>query len=315
MDVPQHRVPIPRRRHPLEDKERGVIITAAVMHKMKGAFFFLLQSEDGDLFKVTIEHEEEEVKALKIKYFDTVPVASSLCILKSGFLFIASEFGNHYLYQFQKLGDDDNEPEFSSTSYPDFGMSDPQAGLPRAYFTPRPLENLALADELDMRILRHGLEVEESVSSELPGIPNAVWTTKRTEDDPYDSYTILSFVNGTLVLSIGETIEEVQDTGFLSSAPTLAVQQIGSDALLQVHPQGIRHVLSDRRVNEWRVPSGKTIVAATTNKRQVVVALSSAELVYFELDLDGQLNEYQDRKAMGSTVLALSIGEVPEGRQ
>ena len=46
-----------------------------------------------------------------------------------------------------------------------------------------------------------------------------------------------------------------------------------------------------------------------------MVALSSAELVYFELDLDGQLNEYQDRKAMGSTVLALSIGEVPEGRQ
>jgi len=122
-------------------------------------------------------------------------------------------------------------------------------------------------------------------------------------------------VNGTLVLSIGETIEEVQDTGLLSSAATLAVQQIGQNALLQVHPQGIRHVLADRRVNEWRVPSGRTIVAATTNKRQVVVALSSAELVYFELDLEGQLNEYQDMKAMGSTVLALSIGEVPEGRQ
>jgi len=133
--------------------------------------------------------------------------------------------------------------------------------------------------------------------------------------DEFDSYIILSFVNGTLVLSIGETIEEIQDTGFLSSAPTLAVQQIGADALLQVHPNGIRHVLADHRVNEWRAPEGKTIVSATTNKRQVVVALSSAELVYFELDLDGQLNEYQDRKAMGSTVLALSIAEVPEGRQ
>jgi len=107
----------------------------------------------------------------------------------------------------------------------------------------------------------------------------------------------------------------VADTGFLSSAATLAVQQIGDDALLQVHPQGIRHVLVDKRVNEWRVPQGRTIVAATTNKRQVVVALSSAELVYFELDLEGQLNEYQDMKAMGSTVLALSVAEVPEGRQ
>ncbi|KIL68220.1 hypothetical protein M378DRAFT_158762 [Amanita muscaria Koide BX008] len=348
MDAPQHRVPIPRRKHPLEDPKAGLIITSAVMHKMKGAFFFLLQSEVGDLYKVTIEHEEEEVKSLRIKYFDTVPVASSLCILKSGFLFVASEFGNHYLYQFQRLGDDDDEPEFSSTNYPSFGMADPATALPIAYFKPRPLENLVIADELEsldpildakvlnilpnsdtpqlfaacgrgarstLRTLRHGLEVEETVSSELPGIPNAVWTTKVKEDDPYDSYIILSFVNGTLVLSIGETIEEVQDTGFLSSAPTIAVQQIGSDALLQVHPQGIRHVLADRRVNEWRVPQGKTIVQATTNKRQVVVALSSAELVYFELDLDGQLNEYQDRKAMGSTVLALSIGEVPEGRQ
>ncbi|KAJ8076333.1 pre-mRNA-splicing factor rse1 [Marasmius tenuissimus] len=348
MDNPQHRVPIPRRQHPLEDSSRGMLIVAAVMHKMKGAFFFLLQNEDGDLYKVTIDHEEEDVKALKIKYFDTVPVASSLCILKSGFLFVASEFGNHYLYQFQKLGDDDDEPEFSSTSYPSFGMADPSTPLPHAHFRPRQLENLAVADEMEsldpiidskvlnilpnsdtpqiftacgrgprssLRTLRHGLEVEESVSSDLPGIPNAVWTTKKREDDPYDSYIILSFVNGTLVLSIGETIEEVQDTGFLSSAPTLAVQQIGSDALLQVHPGGIRHVLSDSRVNEWRVPAGKSIVAATTNKRQVVVALSSAELVYFELDLDGQLNEYQDRKAMGSTVLALSIGEVPEDRQ
>ena len=35
MDAPQHRVPIPRRRHPLEDTERCLLITAAVMHKMK----------------------------------------------------------------------------------------------------------------------------------------------------------------------------------------------------------------------------------------------------------------------------------------
>jgi Mono-functional DNA-alkylating methyl methanesulfonate N-term len=58
-----------------------------------------LQSEEGDLYKVTIEHEDEEVRSLKIKYFDTVPVASSLCILKSGFLFVASEFGNQYVFR------------------------------------------------------------------------------------------------------------------------------------------------------------------------------------------------------------------------
>lgn len=126
-----------------------------------------------------------------------------------------------YLYQFQKLGDDDDEPEFSSTSYPSFGMADPSTPLPHAFFRPRALENLVVADEIEsldpildskvlnvlpnsdtpqiftacgrgarstLRTLRHGLEVEESVSSDLPGIPNAVWTTKRKEDGNVDFF-------------------------------------------------------------------------------------------------------------------------------
>ena len=35
MDSPQHRVPIPRRKQAIEDSNCGLIITAAVMHKMK----------------------------------------------------------------------------------------------------------------------------------------------------------------------------------------------------------------------------------------------------------------------------------------
>jgi splicing factor 3B subunit 3 len=35
MDSAQHRIPIPRRNHPLDDHSRGLIIVAAVMHKMK----------------------------------------------------------------------------------------------------------------------------------------------------------------------------------------------------------------------------------------------------------------------------------------
>lgn len=72
-------------------------------------FFFLVQTEQvsevivivrrfpyaqGDIFKVTLDSEEGLVIEIKIKYFDTVPVANSMCILKTGFLFIASEFGN-----------------------------------------------------------------------------------------------------------------------------------------------------------------------------------------------------------------------------
>jgi splicing factor 3B subunit 3 len=343
------RVPVPRRRGILENPDRKRQIVAGVMHKMKGQFFLLLQSEDGDLFKVTLDMAEDddgqptgEVKALKIKYFDTVPVANSLHILKSGFLFSTSESGNHHFYQFEKLGDDDDETEFTSDDYP----SDPIEDYNPAFFHARPLLNLALVQSIDsanplmdckvanlldedapqiysicgsgarssFKILKHGLSVSEIVESELPDRPEAVWTTKLRRDDEYDAFIVLSFKAGTLVLSIGETVEEVTDTGFLSTAPTLAVQQLGDDALIQIHPKGIRHIRADKRVNEWPAPQHRSIVTASTNERQVVVALSSGEIVYFELDSDGSLNEYEERREMTGTVTCLSLGEVPEGR-
>jgi splicing factor 3B subunit 3 len=36
------------------------------------------------------------------------------------------------------------------------------------------------------------------------------------------------------VLSIGETVEEVTDSGFLGTTPTLSCSQLGDDSLLQV---------------------------------------------------------------------------------
>ncbi|KAL4791857.1 CPSF A subunit region-domain-containing protein [Aspergillus venezuelensis] len=343
------RVPIPRRQGAMENPERKRCITAGVMHKMRGAFFFLLQTEDGDLFKLTLDMVEDdngqltgEVKGLRIKYFDTVPLASSLLILKSGFLYVAGEGGNHHFYQFEKLGDDDEETEFSSDDF----SADPTASYEPVFFQPRGAENLNLVESINslnplvdskivnlsedaapqiftvsgtgarstFRTLKHGLEVSEIVESELPSVPSAVWTTKLTRADEFDAYIVLSFGNGTLVLSIGETVEEVTDTGFLSSAPTLAVQQLGEDSLIQIHPRGIRHILADRRVNEWPAPQHRSIVAAATNERQVAVALSSGEIVYFELDADGSLAEYDERRQMTGTVTCLSLGEVPEGR-
>lgn len=345
-----HRVPIPRRRGVLENPERKRTIVAGIMHKIRNQFFLLLQTGDGDLFKASIDMAEDdngqptgEVKALKIKYFDSVPVANSLHILKSGFLFVAAERGNHQFYQFEKLGDDDDETEFSSEDYP----SDPLEPYSPAYFHPRPLLNLALVQSIEsmnplmeskvtnlldedgapqiyticgagarssFKTLRHGLSVSELVESELPDKPQAVWTTKLTRADKHDAYIVLSFASGTLVLSIGETVEEVTDTGFLSTAPTLAVQQLGEDALVQVHPKGIRHIRADKRVNEWPAPQHRSIVAAATNERQIAVALSSGEIVYFEMDTDGSLNEYDERREMTGTVTCLGLGDVPEGR-
>lgn len=338
-DQPDIRCPIPRRRNDLDDPERGMIFVCSATHKTKSMFFFLVQTEQGDVFKITLETDEDMVTEIKLKYFDTVAVATAMNVLKTGFLFVASEFGNHYLYQIAHLGDDDDEPEFSSAMPLEEGDT--------FFFGPRPLRNLVLVDELEslspimgchiadlanedtpqlyaacgrgprssLRVLRHGLEVTEMAVSELPGNPNAVWTVKKRADDEFDAYIIVSFVNATLVLSIGETVEEVTDSGFLGTTPTLSCSALGDDALVQVYPDGIRHIRADKRVNEWKAPGKKTVIRCAVNRRQVVIALSGGELVYFEMDPSGQLNEYTERKDMSTDVVCMALASVPSGEQ
>lgn len=303
-------------------------------------FFFLLQTEYGDIFKATLEHDGDRVSELKIKYFDTIPVTSAMCVLKTGFLFAASEFGNHALYQFQAIGDGEDVEASSST------LMETEEGFQPVFFQPRGLKNLVRIDHIEslmpimdmrvinlfeeetpqiftlcgrgprssLRILRPGLAINEMAVSQLPGIPNAVWTVKKNVTDEFDAYIVVSFPNATLVLSIGETVEEVSDSGFLDTTPSLAVSLLGDDSLMQVHPSGIRHIREDGRINEWKTPGKKTIVKVASNRLQVVIALSGGELIYFEMDMTGQLMEV-DKHEMPGDVACLDIAPVPEGRQ
>jgi splicing factor 3B subunit 3 len=300
------RAPIPRREDMTGD--RGLLIIASATHRQKNFFFFLVQSELGDIYKVSLEinPEGDRVADVCIKYFDTVPVANSLCITKTGLLFVASEFCNHCLYQFQGIGEDDDSVETKSVS-----MEVEESAVDIPTFRPRELTNLTLVDQMDslapitdmkvadltteetpqvytlcgrgprssLRVLRHGLAVTVMAVSELPGNPNAVWTVKRAHSDPYDRYIVVSFNNASLVLSIGDTVEEVTDSGFLATAPTLEVVLLDDDGLLQVHANGIRHVRADRRINEWQTPGRKVVEKAAANARQVVIALAGGELI------------------------------------
>ncbi|KAI1869836.1 uncharacterized protein JN550_005426 [Neoarthrinium moseri] len=341
------RVSIPRRRGTIEDPNWKRSIVSGVVHKLKsgaGTFFALLQTEDGDIFKVTLgmrrgidENPTSEVGVIKIKYFDSIPVSSSLCILKSGFLFASCEFGNHNFYEIEKLGDDD-EPEFTSDNSSPSGTAIP------TYFHPRPLENLTMVQTIDsmsplldsktvnlleehipriyatcgngarsrFRVLKHGLKVQEHGASELPGRASGVWATKLSRHDKHDRYIILTWSKSTSVMSIGEELDQISDSGLLTSVPTLAVQQMGEDGLVQIHPKGIRHLQNGKMI-DWHTPQSVLILAAAANEQQVAIALSSGEIVYFEIDSSGTLTEYDGWKKMSGTVTCLSLGQLPTG--
>jgi splicing factor 3B subunit 3 len=337
MGHPDRRAPIPRRAG--LPGERGTLIVSSATHKQKGMFFFLAQSEYGDLYRIKLDYTEEVVNVVRVKYFDTIPTAAALCVMRSGFLFCAAEAGNHYLYQFLGIGDTEDLETSSAMDLEELSEDD-------VLFKPRPPENLGILDEIPnigpvcecnimdlcgeespqmyalcgkggrstLRTMRHGLAVQEMAVSELPGNPNAVWTVK-TAGDEYDRYIVVSFVNATLVLSIGETVEEVTDSGFLATAPTLSASLIGDDALLQIYPSGIRHIRTGSgRTNEWKCPGKKTIVASSVNLRQVVIALTGGELLYFELDaVSGDLQEVE-RKETGHEIAAVDVAPIPLGR-
>ncbi|KAF9586806.1 hypothetical protein IFM89_039968 [Coptis chinensis] len=318
--------------------EHGVLIVSATTYRKKYFLLFLLQSEYGDLFMCTLVYGKENVTELKIKYFDTLPVTSAMCILKANFLFAASEFGNHGLYEIRAIGYAADVESSSAT------LIEMEEGFQPVFFQPRRLQNLARIDQVEslmpvmdmkvanlfkeetpqifvlcgrgprssLRILRPGLAVSERAVSQLPGIPSGVWTLKKNRKDKFDAYIVVSFANATLLLSIGETVEEISDSGFLDTVPSLCVSLLGEDSLAQIHPNGIRHIREDRRINEWN--SKRTIEKVASNGYQVVIALAGGELVYFEMDMTGLLIEVE-RHGMLGNVACLDIAPVPEGRQ
>lgn len=212
-------------------------------------------------------------------------------------------------------------------------------------FEPQPLKNLIAIDEIEslspimdlkvtdsireeskqflalcgrgprssLRFLKHGLAVSEMADSALPGNPNNIFTVKRNIADEYDSYIVVSFLNATLVLSIGDNVEEVTDSGFNGATSTMNLGLIGDASLVQIFPTGIRHIRSDRRISEWPAPPRRAIVRSAINNKQVVIALSGGELLYFELDITGSLVEI-GRKDMGRDVACIDIAPIPEGK-
>ena len=68
-------------------------------------YYFLIVT---DFTKEYLQHRcfslfPTQVTEIRMKYFDTVPVAAAMCVLKTGFLFTASEFGNQYVLLINKL--------------------------------------------------------------------------------------------------------------------------------------------------------------------------------------------------------------------
>ena len=168
------------------------------------------------------------------------------------------------------------------------------------------------SDRSMLRVFRHGLSISERAKSKMPGNPSGIWTLKKSYTDKYDSYMIVSFPNATLVLSIGEKVAEVPNSGFDVAQSTLHVGLLEDGSMIQVCANRIRHIKANGKIVMWQ--TNGMIMHATSNERQLAVSLQGGEIIYFELDSVSQLSEV-DKKLSESEIVCLAIGSIPEGRQ
>ena len=335
---------LPRRQDMLP--QDGLMITCGVLHKRRGSYFFLLQSEYGDLYKVTFvtSPEKDLVRSIVIQYFDTVPPATSLTIFRQGFLFVACEFSNHRLYQFLALGDDDEDVIVGGISITDGeGESDIHP-----LFNPRQLKNLNQLEEIEslspitglgvynslttneaksiyamcgrgsqsaVRTLEHGLTLSTQSHTLPTGKPERVWTLKKYFNNETDDYIVLSFPTTTLVLGVGASgITQVEDSCFNLKVSTILCQTMQDDSIIQIHQNGLRHIRDNRKVvRDWTAPPGG-IRHAEANQKQVVLALAGGKIICFELDQQSQsLQQHGDEKQFDKEITCLALGPIPDG--
>ncbi len=324
---PEVRAPLPRREH--LPAGRGTLLVCCALFQQKVSedgrsdvqdrFFYLVQSEYGDLYKITLDFNASHVHDLTVKYFDTIPTATTLHITKHGMLLATSEVGDQCVwrgvftrscfYQFVGLGEDDAaETSFSSFLAPDGSVQVP-------VFSPRALTNLKPLDVIpslspmlklhaedlrgdgapqlyalcgrgsrsSLRVLQQGLSVATLSQNALPYAPRGLWTLRDARSG-VDKYMVISFNNATIVLSVGETVEQVGDTGFKLDESTLLAGVLEGGSLLQVTPGGFRQIFEDGHTKIWEPPSRRSVVCAAMNARQIAVALSNGDVLYFELD-------------------------------
>ncbi|KAI6853107.1 putative splicing factor 3B subunit 3 [Hortaea werneckii] len=350
-------IPIPRRSGPTEDPERKRIIVSGCLHlsKARHEFFFLLQTEDGDVFKLTLDMAEDaqgrrtsQPVRINLKYYETFPVAKTMLLIRKGYIYTASEHGDSKLYHVNDLAEDmDFEPHNNFSS--DDVSPDPADAYTPTFFKPRGLTFTSLAttqpslhplmktkvDNLTgedapqiyaiqgsgansrFKTLRHGLEVQEIVSSPLGNIPfDNLWSLRHRASDDYHSYLLLSSAYGdkTIVLSIGDEVETMEDSPFLTNRATVTAQTMGDATLVQVHARGVLSILESGAVNEWPSPAHRTIVAGSANSRQLLLGLSSSELAFFFMGDDGVLNQLEEMPEMSGKITALAVGATPPGQ-
>lgn len=309
------KVQIPKREG---QKDYKSTIISFALQTLKKDFFILLQSNHGDLFKLKIEPNASDLNrpVVSLSYFDTIAQAESLHIFKNGYLFANSELNDNYLFQFESLGEDNDQDKIlNSLDSKRILKFEPFKELSNLSIVARqknvnPLISTQVINSTPLiisttsnnmvRLLSNGINFQSTISSQLPPSADNLWTIK-LRSEKFHKLLFLSFPKSTMILKVEDgTIEElsIMENPFnLQNDKTIFVSAIGENSVIQVCENEMRQVIKTKNEQqqfalklEWFPPAGIRIVTATCTNSQLALGLSNNEITYFEIDLHSQLD-------------------------
>ena len=315
-------IPLPVRR----GHELAKIVASATFRKEK-QWFVLLQNQFGDLLIAQANPTGE----IEIAYFDTVPVATSLSILRQGVLAVFAESGSNIFYYITSV-EAENVLEYDPHPEPvhldEFSDEKSMRRLTKFVCVPSSVGGISgdlvsihgSRERSSLKLTRRGIPVEELYRLTLGGSPVAVMSVRRDKFDKFDSFMLVSSEASTRVFSLSQEgeVRELTETFFETSVKTLDVflqATLTSSVVVQVHSQGMRVVLSDNSVRNWkRSGEGGAIMSVSHNASQIVIAFADSMLTLFELNEMGIPSEVSSIRLDAITgIKAVAIPQLRDG--
>eukprot|EP00834_Sanchytrium_tribonematis_P003169 NODE_115_length_18417_cov_0.666012.p1 type:complete len:1040 gc:universal NODE_115_length_18417_cov_0.666012:1050-4169(+) len=254
--------------YPQRDLDANVMVNCVTLFKSKKQFFYILQFNNGDVFK--LEFKEE----FQFYYLATMKVCSQIAVFKSGFIY----FANNSLYQIENLGES-TSTEYEAKQTGSLSIAQNMINLTPLLHISKFKESLfALTgthDESKYSLIKHGSMPTVIQSIPLPDIPKKMFSFLLNSLN----YIAISFIEYTIILEFGQTINQKQ----LDCCKYASVS-IGTfkHEIFQVTNDFIMY----KNRNIFEAP----IKLASHNEKQLLV-YSQKSVILFELNINDDLHE------------------------
>ena len=305
-----------------------IIINKAVYKSQEkdiNEYNLLCQSQFGNIYHILFKINQKpfEIYSILINIIFKCSPGSTMSVIDN-YLFLGKETSDSEIYSIsenKKTTKDENQPNLSKilelkkeinfnslNSLIDFkyGIYD-SSGIKKLFTISGNKEESYLKSVN----IKNIYNISSISINKIPAQPLKILAIKKKYEDDFNSLIIFSFVNKTLVYEIDhndKTLRELKNNFFEVKSPSLYVSIVKDNSFLQVLPNGILHIKSEKKTTFLKSSSIINCACATDN--QLVVGLENKELLYFEFD--NTLNK-PDIKVIGKKISLVEFCPIDEG--